>query len=192
VRHNYNHEWAGTQKIHSKSLVCWNCGEDIASEIGYYSQGSIKQSIYICHKCNAPNLFDATYGENAISAIPGKKIKRLPPEIEKVYTEARCCISVGAYTGAVMLFRKILMNLAVAEGAETGQSFLSYVNFLCENGSVHKKQTKQADNVRKMGNEANHEIENRTKEEANEILKFVEFLLLNNYEFADKEETNNT
>lgn len=180
--------WINIKPINSRAYICWNCGGDISSNYGYESNRSEKQSIYICHHCNAPTVFDF-YGNNTIGVFPGKNIKGLPEEIEEIYNEARACISVGAYTGAVMLFRKILMNFAVKEGAEENNNFLYYVNYLCDNGSVHKKHIKQADNVRKISNEANHELENRTEEEAMEHFKFIEFLLLNNYEFADEKET---
>ena len=84
------------------------------------------------------------------------------------------------------------MDLAVINGGKEGAKFIEYVDYLCENGYVHRKQKKQADIVRKMGNEANHQIENKTKEEAEQIFRFVEFVLLNNYEFADDEDCNET
>lgn len=185
MKHRFgsSNTWEGTKKISSKSFTCWNCDENIASEIGYFS-GYPGHKIYICHNCYAPSIFASD--SNTMGIMPGKRITKLPEQINKIYNEARACISVKAYTAAVMLFRKILMNLAVEEGAKAGGSFVSYVDFLCKNGSVHKKQTKQADEVRKMGNDANHQIECRTEEEAMELLKFIEFLLLNNYEFADE------
>lgn len=86
-----------------------------------------------------------------------------------------------------MLMRKIIMNIAVHEGAEENKSFAYYVNYLCNEGIVHKKSKKKADSIRDLGNNANHEIENRTKEEAQNCLEFIELLLMANYEFADEE-----
>lgn len=188
---NFRERWINEKRLASKSFICWHCGENISSEYGYdsitRSQARGKMAIYICHHCNAPSIVDS-YGNLSIPIFKGKKIEKLPKEIEYIYNEARACISIGAYTATVMLLRKILMNLAVINGAKEGAKFIEYVDYLCENGYVHRKQTKQADIVRTMGNEANHQIENKTKEEAEQIFKFVEFLLLNNYEFADEEE----
>ena len=185
-----NDAWINICDLKSKSFVCSNCGNSIASNQGYMGQqfrtsNGNSIAIYICHKCNAPNVFDH-YGRHVSNIIPGKNIKKLPQNIENVYQEARSCMSVGAYTAAIMLFRKIIMNIAVAEGAEKNKPFSEYVKFLCEKGIVHKRQTKQADAIRVLGNDANHEIECRNKDEAESMLQFIEFLLLNNYEFADE------
>ena len=192
MNNNFWETWMDVQRLSSKSFTCWNCGKSIASEYGYNSSNHVpyigKMAIYICHHCNAPSIVDS-YGNLSIPIFKGKKIEKLPKEIEYIYNESRACISIGAYTATVMLLRKILMNLAVINGAKEGAKFIEYVDYLCEKGYVHRKQTKQADIVRTMGNEANHQIENKTKEEAEQIFKFVEFLLLNNYEFADEEET---
>lgn len=189
---NFLETWRDAQRLTSKTFTCWCCGHSIASECGYgsisYAQDEGNMSIYICHHCNAPSVFDSI-GNFVMPVLLGKNIKKLPKEIKYIYNEARACISIGAYTATVMLLRKILMNLAVINGAKEGTKFIEYVDYLCENGYVHRKQTKQADIVRTMGNEANHQIENKTKEEAEQIFKFVEFLLLNNYEYADEEET---
>lgn len=188
-------KWKNTSKIESTPFICWNCGKNIATDEGYialykdkYGGINEKPMIYICHQCSAPSIVD-NERHMILCPLPGKEIKKLPEEINCVYNEARTCMSVGAYTAAVMLFRKIIMNMAVAEGAKEGDKFINYVNYLCDNGFVHKRQTKQADEIRTMGNEANHKIECRTKEEAESMLKFIEFLLLNNYEFADEDAT---
>ncbi len=84
------------------------------------------------------------------------------------------------------------MNIAVHEGAKENKNFDEYVDYLCNNGIVHKKSKKKADSVRKLGNDANHEIENRTQEEAQNLFEFIELLLMANYEFADEEKENAT
>lgn len=80
------------------------------------------------------------------------------------------------------------MNIAVHEGAKENKSFVEYINYLCDNGIVHKKSKSKADSIRELGNSANHEIENRTQEEAQNCFEFIELLLMANYEFADEGE----
>lgn len=188
MEHFYN-SWIDTQKIPSKEYICWNCSNLIASSLGYKNYNSDK--IYICPHCNAPQIISDSgkiYPQNK----PGNSLKNLPKLIEENYEEARACISVNAYTAAVMLLRKILMNLAVEEGAKENDSFSNYVKYLCDNGYVHKKQAQQAEKLKKLGNNANHQVESRTQAEATELLSFIELLLKNNYEYADpKEEANN-
>ena len=191
-----NATWIDAKKVKSNTFICWNCGKEIASEIGYEARyqgvgGGIytKPLIYICHNCFAPNIRN-TGNEMMLKPLPGKEIKKLPDNIKCVYNEARACMSVSAYTAAVMLFRKILMNISVEEGAEEGKDFTSYLGYLCKEGFVPRRQTKQAEQVKNLGNDANHKIECRTKEEAEILFKFVEQFLITNYEFADGVEGN--
>ena len=173
-------------------MYCKYCGKEIASDEGYTAQyvtskgiRYIKELIHICHYCKAPNITDLTWNM-ILNSLPGKEIKKLPDDIKCVYNEARACMSVGAYTAAVMLFRKILMNVSVEDGAEEGKDFTFYLGYLCKEGFVPRRQTKQAEQVKNLGNDANHKIECRTKEEAEMLFKFVEQFLITNYEFADE------
>ena len=142
---NFGHaSWEDSEKVNSKTLICWNCKKEIASERGfssYYNEingGKIKKPfIYICHHCKAPNIQDM-FGNAIINPVPGKEIEKLPEDIKKIYNEARNCISVCAYTAAIMLFRKILMNIAVNEGAEEGKSFKYYLEYLCKEGCCYQ------------------------------------------------------
>ncbi len=52
-------------------------------------------------------------------AIPGSPVSNVPSDLGELFEEERESESVGAYTGAVMLCRKILMNISAREGAKT-------------------------------------------------------------------------
>ena len=60
------HKWNGIDKYSSMNFICWNCGKDVCSEKAYcatyysteYKKDLIRGLIYICHKCNAPNIFN--------------------------------------------------------------------------------------------------------------------------------------
>lgn len=182
-----NYSWKDTARLQSKKFICWNCGNLVASNVGYCAQRGMNcyESIYICPHCKAPHVVD--FGNREVpSALPGRPIKKLPDVVNQVYEEARNCIAAGAYTAAVMVLRKILMNIAVEEGAETNLKFFQYVEYLCAEGVVHKKQQKQAEEIKNLGNAANHEIESRTKSDAEKMLKLIELILINNYEQADE------
>lgn len=186
---NYNNfHWKNTNHLQSKKFTCWNCGNLVASEVGYTAllDGIYRhEGIYICPHCKAPHIIDLNKHEIP-AALPGRPIKRLPVIVNQVYEEARSCIAAGAYTAAVMILRKILMNLAVEEDAKEGDSFAHYVDYLCDNGFVHKRQHEQAHRIQRLGNDANHKIESRTKEDALELLNLVQLILINNYEQADE------
>ncbi|WP_051436761.1 DUF4145 domain-containing protein [Brachyspira alvinipulli] len=196
---NYtNLKWQSIDEYKSISFICWNCGENIASEKAYgatyYSTGYKKNFyiglVYICHKCNAPNIFNRD-GDPIIKPPYGKNIDKLPNEIREAYNEARKCMQVGAYTAASMILRKILMNVAVSEGKEEGDTFKNYIDYLDNEGIIHKKQKGLINKVREIGNEANHEIKSVSEEDAQYIFKLIEHLLLNNYEFIDNDNSPN-
>jgi hypothetical protein len=103
-----------------------------------------------------------------------------------MYEEARNCTSANAYTAAVLVCRKILLHLAVAEGAEPNMSFKEYVNYLEANNYLPPRGKVWVDHVRDKGNEANHEIVEMKKEDAELLITFVEMLLKFIYEFPAK------
>lgn len=179
--------WKNTESLISASFICWNCNNQVASYTGYKTHtDKLKKKIYLCQHCEAPNVFDVT-GASILSPLPGKEIKKLPANINNIYEEVRKCMQSNSFTGAVMLMRKIIMNIAVHEGAKEGLSFADYIDFLYTQGIVPKKSKSKADSVRAVGNSANHEIENRTQEEAQNCFEFIELLLKVNYEFADED-----
>jgi hypothetical protein len=116
----------------------------------------------------------------------GNEVKYLPQEVEDVYNEARRCYTVNAYTGSVMLCRKLLMNIAVHKGAPPNQKFAEYVDYLCDKGFVSGDNKIWADLVRNKGNEANHEIPKMTSTDAEELIEFLELVLKSIYEFPEK------
>ena len=182
--------WRNEESLISLSFICWNCNNQVASDRGYKTHNdNLRKKIYLCPHCHAPNVYDSN-GKAILSFLPGKEIKKLPENIKNIYDEVRKCMQSNSFTGAVMLMRKIIMNIAVHEGAEKNKSFAEYIDYLCDNGIVHKKSKKKADSVRKLGNDANHEIENRTQEEAQNCFEFIELLLMANYEFADDSGSN--
>ena len=97
-------------------------------------------------------------------------------------------MSVNAFTAAVMTCRKVLMNVAVSEGAKPGKSFATYVKWLADEGYVPAKGKKWVDRIREKGNEANHEIPDIGRIDAEDVLSFTEMLLKVNYEMPARAE----
>ncbi len=183
--------WHEISKWEPTSFICWNCGKEVASEKAYatYKAGSgfHHSFIYACPNCNAPTILDDEK-KQILLPLPGKEINRLPENIEIIYSEIRKCMQSGCFNGAIMLMRKLIMHIAVEEGDDEGKNFIDYIDFLNNNGIVPKKSKSKADSVRILGNSANHEIENRILEDAQNCFEFIELLLKVNYEFADGEE----
>ena len=181
-------QWKNADFLISLSFVCWNCGNQVASNKGYKTQQeTLRKRIYLCPHCDTPNIFD-TNGREVLSSLPGGEINKLPENIDLIYSEIRKCMQSKCYNGSIMLMRKLIMHIAVEEEAEEGKNFVEYIDYLCRNGFVPKKSANKANSVRILGNSTNHEIENRTEIEAKNCFEFIELLLKVNYEFADEDD----
>lgn len=169
--------------IISKQYRCGFCSNMIASSSGFFSgQG---QFIYLCTHCYSPTYWGR--GKPQLPGLlPGNSVAHLPDNIELLYNEARQCAAAGAFTGSVLLCRKLLMNIGVTQGAAEGQSFISYVNHLAEIGFIPPNGRGWVDHIRKKGNEATHEIALMNKEDAEELINFSEMLMKFIYEFPYK------
>ncbi|HEX6026036.1 MAG TPA: DUF4145 domain-containing protein [Solirubrobacter sp.] len=110
-------------------------------------------------------------------------MEALPVDVQAVYEEARRCMSVSAYTTAVMACRKLLMHIAVEKGAEPNKSFNHYVDWMVEHHYVPPGGSGWVDVIRDDANEVNHEIALMDQHRATQILSFVELLLKFIYEF---------
>jgi hypothetical protein len=107
---------------------------------------------------------------------------KLPNDMSSLYIEIRRCISAGAYTSAVLTSRKLLMHIAVDMGHKPGGKFAPCVKYICENGYPGKSGQAWVDCIRQRGNEANHEIAIMSKDDAMQMLKFLELILNGNYQ----------
>jgi len=184
--------WCNHTNVDPRSYRCGHCGSLVGSDKGYYFSDEERKGragkIYICPHCSEPTHFRGEgHGEQQIPGIVyGDEVKALPADVERLYREARDSISVGAYTGSVLLSRKQLMNIAVSQGAPAGKSFVQYVEYLAENGYVPPKGKGWVDHIRTKGNEATHEIVAMSKDDAEELISFSEMLLKFIYEFPSR------
>lgn len=174
-------EWINSGAIESRSYKCGFCGNVVASANGYGNRRASFLRIRICPHCNNPTYFGN--GIQIPQIAPGNEVTHLPDDVEALYKEARNCVSVNAYTSSVLASRKLLMNIAVTQGAEEGKSFFHYVEFLANNGFVPPNGKGWVDHIRKCGNEATHEIAIMPQAVAEELIAFIEMLLKFIYEF---------
>lgn len=184
-------EWENLTRIRTQEWRCGFCDREVASDVGW--QGSTERahgfhdelSVAICPRCTLPTFLL----ENDLQ-IPGPKfgeeIEHLPTDVEKLYSEARRAMGVSAYTSAVIAGRKLLMSIAVAQGAKAGESFKAYVDGFEASGLVTAGMKDWVDEIRELGNDANHEIALMSKEDAETLLNFVVMLLKIAYEFPEK------
>lgn len=179
-------EWKNVTRVDSKQYICGHCGNSLVSDQGYEASSRVpdlRGYIYICHYCSFPTFFGI--GESQIPGpIYGNSVKDVPDKnVESLYDEARKCMSCNAFTAAVLSCRKLLMNLGVSKGAKEGLPFIDYVEYLSNKGFVPPNGKDWVDHIRKKGNEANHEIAVMKREDAEELIDFIEMLLKFIYEF---------
>lgn len=178
--------WQNSGNIESKRYRCGHCDNNVATNVGYFARserGEHRGEIYICHFCGRPTFFDNT-GDQVPGASFGNDVKHVDDaSVKQLYDEARQCISVNASTASVLSCRKLLMNIAVSKGADEGKNFIEYVEYLADKNFIPPDARDWVDHIRQKGNEATHEIAIRTREEAEEIISFIEMLLKIIYEF---------
>ncbi len=135
----------------------------------------------ICHLGSVENNF-------VISppTAGGEPVEGLPDDVGRAYAEARACLTVGAYTACELMCRKILMHVAVAKGAEEGESFADYVTYIQGEGYITPPMVPWVDEIRRRGNLATHEIPAVERQRAEGTLTFTAQLLRLVYEMEHK------
>jgi hypothetical protein len=183
---SYKLEWQNITSPKTHDYTCHFCGNKVASDKGWYAKtnfSNVHAFIFICPACKQPTFFGPD-GKQTPAPRIGNAVNGITDKgVESLYNEARDCTMIGANTAAVLLSRKLLMNIAVQHGAQQGKGFIEYVDYLAENGFVPPNGRVWVDQIRKKGNEATHEIPQVTEVDARQILTFVEMLLKFIYEF---------
>lgn len=175
--------------------TCGYCGNIVGGIYGYRREQYVdspefdNSRIYICPRCERPTAF--IYCENgSVEQVPGpmegSAIQGLPETVSALYDEIRKCIQAGANTSAVLASRKMLMHLAVDKGAAEGMTFQQYVGYLEDAHYIPPDGREWVDEVRKRSNEQNHEIVIATRDDATQLLDFIEMLLRFIYEFPSR------
>lgn len=182
--------WAQRQSLPSSSYQCGHCSNKVSSNQGYKlghghnGEGTQMGGIYICPHCRCPTCVD-NIGNRFPDSAFGSSVRFIPEDLDALYEEARSCTSNSNYTAAVLVCRKILMHIGVEKGGEEGKSFIYYVNHLATNGYIPPNGSHWVDHIRKKGNEANHEIRIMIRDDARDLLIFIEMLLKFIYEFPN-------
>lgn len=172
--------WQSLGSIGSHPFRCGYCGFNVASDRGYHYNNPTRK-IYVCPHCDSPSYFEGDIQVPGV--VPGNEVAHVPQDLENLYREARNCCSVSAFTASVLASRKMLMNIAVRQGAKVGDKFIEYVNYLANNGFIPPNGKGWVDHIRKKGNEATHEIALMARADAEELIGFTEMLLKFIYEF---------
>jgi hypothetical protein len=160
-KHISNFFWDKPTTLRSVKFTCGYCGHLVSSEKGWRlteRNGTQQNGLFICPECQCPTFKYPQEDARVPDAAFGTSVSNLPSNLEALYEEARTCTADGAYTGAVLLLRKMLMNIAVNQGASEGRRFIEYVDYLADNHYIPPNGRHWVDHIRKKGNEATHEI----------------------------------
>jgi hypothetical protein len=179
--------WHNPERVATRSFVCGFCSHRVGSDKGYtviHLGGKQPQrfGIFICPTCQGPTFLDQNEYQVPAPAI-GSSVKDVPEKLNELYEEARRCTTTSCFTAAVLICRKMLMNIAVSQGANEGLKFIEYVNFLADNHFIPPNGKHWVDHIRMKGNEATHEIALMKEADAKDLLNFLEMLLRFIYEF---------
>lgn len=177
-------QWAQATTLPPHQYICGHCGDKVASKEGYVTSDITEGArgfLYLCAGCSKPTFFHRA--SQIPGVIPGVEVGHLPVDIAALYREARQAAAGEAHTASVLACRKLLMNIAVAQGAKPGETFLNYVEHLANAGFVPPNGKGWVDHIRKKGNEATHEIQLMGPTESSELISFSEMLLKFIYEF---------
>src|SRR4051812_1075244 len=129
-----NITWNHVGNMHERVYECAYCEKEVSSHEGWSSKYP-QAGIWLCPRCKGPTFFFLDVFRLP-DIRPGPSVPGLPNDLERAYREARDSVVAGAYTGAVMLCRKMLMHVAVDKGDESGKNFAAYVDYLVRNGHV--------------------------------------------------------
>lgn len=182
--------WRSLQDLPNQSFICGFCNTKVSSIKGYklgrQSDGSGPQigGLYVCANCGGP-IFFSPAGTRYPAPALGNSVQHVPSDLYALYEEARRSSSQNCFTGAVLLCRKMLMNIAVQQGATEGLKFIEYVSYLADKGFVPPNGKHWVDHIRKKGNEATHEIAIMVEQDARDLISFIEMLLRFIYEFPN-------
>lgn len=183
--------------IATRSFVCGWCGHSVSSQIGiskhetsYPTIGSLSsprvfsRDIRICVGCSLATTFiDKEQFPKPLLGERFRPAKKDPDlsQIVALYDEACIALSQGGPSCAVLVFRKILMHIAVEQGATKGQTFVGYVEHLKDANVVGKPQHALLERIRKAGNSENHEIRRASVDEARDLLDLTSLLVRSVY-----------
>jgi len=145
-----------------------------------------RRVVVICSNCRQPTYFEFERGASCVQipgALPCRRIEHLPEDIDELYKQARVCHANGAYTAVVLLARKLLMHIAINLGARPGQNFVSYVEHLADKNVAPGELKALLSEIRKQGNQSNHQITVEDRASAIRLLKFLEGVLVFAYEY---------
>lgn len=181
----------GNYPLETIKTTCPFCHKEIAAVVHYeITQGEFADTrtmfwVVECPACMQPIICDVESNCTYPPGLPFDSVKKLPEDVQKVYNECRTACGSGCYTAAVILARTLLNHVAVDKGAEENKSFQFYVNYLVDN-FMPKNAKSWVDTIRALANDSTHHLEILEQQDAEQVIKFVMYLLKYIYELPEE------
>lgn len=177
--------WPGAELLSGLSYECGFCGVNTSPVRGFYGNDPTTNAgqviAAVCNKCGW--LSQIACDERFPEASPGRDVPNLPETIREIYSEARDSFAAGAFTATSLTLRALLLHVAKNLGhAGPGGSFKGAVEFLVAEGHIAKKAEAWVDQLRVVGNAANHDLVVIPRADAEHLLAFMEYVLAGIYE----------
>ena len=172
------------------NYACGHCGTDVGGIAVCYQVFPL--AIWLrCPNCSNGSVWsgEGLYPPSLSSSRAYTvDVDGLPDNIAQAYHEARKAISVQMYTSCEMMYRKILVNVAVDKGAKKKHTWnhRKCIRYLVKKGYVAGLGTRMASFVRLAGDQSTHEIEPPSRYMAEQTLKFTAMVLEEVYD-AERE-----
>lgn len=204
-----NKDWALSQQY--RSYECPYCSILVspsksmeALDFVYFRNKPAKKIysyLYFCNNCGRPTFQDGFKNNELFpKKIFGQKIE-LPKkykEIQEGFEELKKCISVNSFTAAVMIGRKLLTIITYNYPETSNEikmkikdSQIKFIDCVDELKRIHVLPSINHhlfNKVRELGNCANHQLEQRTEDDAKEIYKAIELIMKTFENAEDKKE----
>jgi hypothetical protein len=177
------YDWQAMRKVGNARWKCGHCDDRVSSDQGYATDGT-GMIARACPRCKGLSMFFD--GMVVPRPTPGSPVTGVDPIVRDLYDEARWAAGAGAYTASVMACRKLLMNIAVREGANPGRGFKEYVGYLEKKGLFSPNAKRFVEHIKEIGNDANHQIDPKSQDDAELTIEFVGSLLRHNYEMPSR------
>ena len=179
-------DWQGATPLASvRDYRCGYCAREVSASFGYEYGEARDPVLALCPYCASPTLLEGK--KRQIPAeLPWGYVAYLPADVELLFLEARLAASAGAYTGSVLMCRKILAYIAVQKGAETGRSFLYVIDYLAQESYLPPSLQSWLEYLRAKSAEAHHEISIMNRQDALAVLGLLEALLRFIYELPNQ------
>lgn len=171
---------------------CAHCGDTLTIKVAETEAGDYA---YFCPRCMKPSVKwvdDKGKSQYAPIKQPSKAPMGTPNNIVDAWIEGERCFYAGAYNAAAMVYRKLIFLVAVDCGMPPKNENGRAPNFdvcldhlLLEEYITGRGRKTWAETIRSIGNDAVHEIEPITENQARDSRSFIFMILKLVYEYEE-------